>query len=91
MDSLKGHTPGAKKPTTVSTKRQRIAMLAKREPKINFSSLAYHMDIEWLREAYRLTRKDGASGIDGQTSADYAANLKENLQSLLDRAKSGRS
>ena len=40
--------------------------------------------------AYRRTRKDGAVGIDGQTAADYAEDLEVNLQSLLDRAKSGR-
>jgi RNA-directed DNA polymerase len=28
-------------------------------------------------------------GIDGQTAKDYGANLEENPQSLLDRAKSG--
>jgi group II intron reverse transcriptase/maturase len=47
------------------------------------------MDIDWLREAYRRTRKDGAVGVDGQTAAEYAENLEDNLQSLLDRAKSG--
>jgi four helix bundle protein len=39
---------------------------------------------------YQRTRKDGAVGIDGQTAEEYAAKLDENLQSLLDRAKSGR-
>jgi hypothetical protein len=37
---------------------------------MGFTSLAYHMDLEWLREAYRRTRKDGAAGVDGQTSGD---------------------
>jgi group II intron reverse transcriptase/maturase len=40
-------------------------------------------------EAHRRTRKDGASGVDGQTAAQYAANLEGNLRSLLDRAKGG--
>ena len=35
-------------------------------------------------------RKSGAVGIDGQTAAEYGANLESNLQSLLDRFKSGR-
>lgn len=47
------------------------------------------MDIDWLKEAYRQTRKDGAAGVDGQTGKDYAENLEENLESLLNRAKSG--
>lgn len=41
-------------------------------------------------EAYRQTRKDGAPGVDGVTAAEYEANLGANLQSLLDRIKSGR-
>lgn len=31
----------------------------------------------------------GAAGVDGQTAAEYEANLEGNLRSLLDRAKSG--
>jgi group II intron reverse transcriptase/maturase len=54
-----------------------------------FTTLAHHIDVKLLREAYRRTRKDGAPGIDGQTAAEYEANLEENLQSLVDRLKSG--
>jgi RNA-directed DNA polymerase len=53
------------------------------------TSLAHHIDIDWLREAHRRTRKDGAVGVDEQTAAEYAVNLEQNLSSLLDRAKSG--
>lgn len=77
-------------PENVSTKQERIATLAKQSPEMGFTSLAYMMDLEWLREAYRRTRKDGAVGIDGQTAADYERDLEHNLQSLLDRAQSGR-
>jgi len=80
---------GASKPSTVSPKQQRIAELAKQAPQMSFTSLAYHMDIDWLTEAYEATRKDGAVGVDEQTADAYGAKLRENLQSLLDRAKSG--
>ena len=43
-----------------------------------------------MKEAYRLTREDGAPGIDGVTAADYEVNLEANLLDLLDRVKSGR-
>lgn len=43
-----------------------------------------------MKEAYRLTRKDGAPGIDGVTAATYEVNLEANLCGLLDRIKSGR-
>jgi group II intron reverse transcriptase/maturase len=56
---------------------------------MGFTSLNHYIDLSWLQEAYRRTRKDGAVGVDGQTAADYEANLKENLRSLLNRAKSG--
>jgi len=79
----------ASKLGTVSTRRQRIAELAKQSPQMGFTSLAYFIDLDWLHEAYQRTRKDGATGVDGQTAADYAANLEKNLQALLDRAKSG--
>ena len=75
---------------SVSTKLQRIAQLAGENRKRALVSLAHHIDVDFLREAYRRTRKDGAPGVDGQTAAMYEENLEENLQSLLDRFKSGR-
>jgi len=81
---------GISEPPTISTRLQRIAELASQTPKMKLTSLAHHIDIEWLREAYRRTRKDGAVGIDGQTASGYAENLDENLRSLLERFKSGR-
>ena len=73
----------------VSTRLQRIADLAREDRQRSFLSLAHHIDIELLREAFRRTRKDGAPGVDGQTAAEYGEHLEENLQSLLDRFKSG--
>jgi group II intron reverse transcriptase/maturase len=73
----------------ISTKLERIAKQAKEMPGVALSTLAHHIDVAWLREAYRRTRKGGATGIDGQTAEQYAERLEENLQSLLDRAKSG--
>jgi len=58
-------------------------------PGAPLSTLAHHIDIAWLREAYRSTRKDAAVGVDGQTAAEYETKLETNLNSLLDRAKSG--
>jgi group II intron reverse transcriptase/maturase len=74
---------------TVFTKQEQIAELAKRHPTMALTSLNHHLDLDWLREAFRRTRKDGAPGVDGQTWADYATNLDENLRSLLERAKNG--
>ena len=80
---------GTQSPLDISTRLQRIAELARREPKLALNTLAHHIDIEVLHEAYRRTRKDGAVGVDGGTAASYAKNLDENLRRLLDRFKSG--
>lgn len=74
---------------TVSTKIERIAKLAREMPDRPLTTLAHHIDMDWLREAYRRTRKDGARGVDGQSAEQYAERLEDNLRSLLDRAKSG--
>jgi retron-type reverse transcriptase len=74
---------------TISTKLERIAKLATDAPGMAFQTLAHHIDIDWLHEAYRRTRKDGAPGVDGQSAQEYATKLEGNLRSLLDRAKSG--
>src|SRR5215208_557573 len=80
---------GASEPVDVSTKQQRIAQLARQSPEMGFTSLAHFIDFDWLLLAYEKTRKDGAVGIDGQTAADDAGDLKGNLLSLRERAKSG--
>ena len=80
---------GASEPVDVSTKQRRIAELARQSPEMGVTSLAHFIDIDWLREAYRRTRKDGAVGVDGQSGEDYAVDLEGNLRSLLERAKSG--
>src|SRR5258708_29681639 len=53
-------------------------------------SLHHVIDLDWMMEAYRLTRKDGAPGIDGVAAADYEVSLEANLLDLLDRIQSGR-
>jgi retron-type reverse transcriptase len=78
---------GTSKPVGVYTKLQRIAELARQMPDRQLTSLSYHIDVEWLKEAYRRTRKDGAVGVDGQSAQQYAANLDANLESLLTRVK----
>ena len=53
------------------------------------TTLAHDIDVEFLREAYRRTRKGGAAGVDGQTAASYEQNVEENPRALLGRFKAG--
>ena len=75
--------------TDVLTKQRRIAELARIHPEVSFTSLAHHIDLQWLHEAFQRTRKDAAVGVDGQTAEEYAKNLGGNLRDLLERAKAG--
>jgi len=75
--------------SNVSTIQQRIAAVAQRSPEIAFTSLSHYIDLEWLEAAYHQTRKDGTAGVDDVTGKEYAENLHDNLQNLLDRLKSG--
>jgi RNA-directed DNA polymerase len=74
---------------SVTTKLQRIAELASKDRRRVFTSVAHVIDLEWMKEAYRRTRKDGATGVDDCTAADYAANLEVNLSALAQRVRSG--
>ena len=85
-----GNTGRDMSSANLSTKRRWIAELARRKPGEVLTSLHHVIDLEWMREAYERTRKDGATGIDGVTAADYEAKLETNLVDLLDRIKSGR-
>jgi RNA-directed DNA polymerase len=81
--------PGRSSPESISTKLQRIAVLAREDPKRILTTLAHHIDADWLQEAYRLVRKGGATGVDGQTAEEYGVALQANLESLLQRLKTG--
>jgi len=77
---------------SVLTKQSRIAKLAGEAPQRVLTTLSHHMDIAWLYEAHRRTRKDAAPGVDGVSGQGYAENeeeLQAKLQSLLDQAKGG--
>jgi group II intron reverse transcriptase/maturase len=89
MESLEGNMADTPRSGTVSTRLQRIATLANQMPGEALTTLAQHIDMDWLKEAYRRTRKDGAPGVDGKTAEGFATDLEANLQVLLDRAKSG--
>ncbi|MEK7993682.1 MAG: group II intron reverse transcriptase/maturase [Planctomycetota bacterium] len=75
---------------TVSTRQAQIAYWAQKHPAEACVSLNHFLDEEWLQEAFRLTRRDGATGVDGITKQDYEQDLAANLRDLSDRARSGR-
>jgi RNA-directed DNA polymerase len=74
----------------ISTRQEKIAQRSRQAPSMVWTTLAHHIDVEWLGEAYRRTRKDGAVGVDGVTAQEYEAALLANLEDLLERFRTGR-
>lgn len=77
---------GKNSPQTVSTKQARIAMLTQKYDR-PIRGLSTMIDLEWLVEAHRRTRKGGAVGVDGVSSEAYGRDLEGNLEDLLVRMK----
>jgi RNA-directed DNA polymerase len=60
----------------------RIAELAKEDPKRQFYSIAHLITVEKLYEAFRSLRKNASAGIDGVTYLEYEPNAEENIRQL---------
>ena len=75
---------------TVSLKLDQLREQARRCPERVFTTLHHLVDVDFLREAYRQTRKSAAPGADYVTAEDYAEHLESNLISLHARYKEGR-
>lgn len=73
----------------VLTKQARIAELARKLPGRLLVSLNHYLDMDWMQEACKKTRKDGAPGVDGMEWAEYSQDLPKRLEELLNRAKGG--
>jgi len=82
-----GETPGS---PTVSRKLQRIAEQAQRYPAMVFDNVLHLIDQEFLREAYRQTRRNSAPGVDQVTAQQYAEHLEDNLRDLHERLRDNR-
>jgi group II intron reverse transcriptase/maturase len=87
---MEGKMGDTQRSQTVSTKLHQIAKQARDYPEQVFTSLAHLMDVDFLSEAYRKTRKDGSPGIDGIRAEEYARNLEENLCNLHSRLRENR-
>jgi RNA-directed DNA polymerase len=68
----------------------RIAELAKEDPKRQFYSIAHLITVGALQEAFRSLRKDASAGIDGVTYQQYETNAEENIRKLHQQLKEGK-
>ena len=89
MEPLLGDMNDTQRSEEVYTVQQRIAELARERPQECFTALNHYLSVEWLRAAYYRVKPDSAPGVDGQKWSQYGEKLEENLNRLLQQAKSG--
>jgi len=70
---------------SVQTKLQRIALKASKDKGCQFTSLFHLMNKELLLECFTQLKGNAASGIDNITKENYANNLDNNLEDLINR------
>ena len=83
------HAPKVQLAGSVLTRQRRIAHIAQKYADSHMTTLAHHMDASWMHEVFSRVKKKSAPGVDGMSVAEYAKELGENLEGLLERAKSG--
>ena len=78
-----------RRPSTPSA-LERVRQAAKRDRKQRFTALLHHVyDLDRLRLAYRLLKRDVAAGMDGETWRHYGERLEDNLRDLSERLRKG--
>jgi RNA-directed DNA polymerase len=68
----------------------RIAELAKEDPKRQFLSIAHLITVEKLYAAFLSLRKDASAGIDGVTYEEYEKDAARSVCRLHGRLKEGK-
>jgi RNA-directed DNA polymerase len=73
----------------MSTKLDRVAELAREDPKRQFFSIAHLITPQALEAAFRSLRKAASAGVDGVTYEEYEANAGRNIRQLHQRLTDG--
>jgi RNA-directed DNA polymerase len=71
----------------METQLTRIAEVARKRPKEQFTSLAHLINEEMLTKCHEEMDARKATGVDQITKEEYAKNLRENIQNLIKRMK----
>jgi RNA-directed DNA polymerase len=75
--------------TSISTRLQRIAEIAKKHPKEALKTLAHHIDVAMLEDVFGRLRPDAATGVDKETYEQLAARRVQRFPELREEMHSG--
>lgn len=90
MNSVRNHDRYDRKRRRMSLKLQAVRERAKRDPKVQFQSLAHHIDASLLTSVYGRLRKKAAVGVDGCTHEEYGTELESRIGDLHRRLRTKR-
>ena len=71
----------------METKLQAITQRTREDPELRFTSLAHHLNEDFLKECFEELKRGKAPGIDGVTVREYEVNLEKNIENLVNRLK----
>jgi group II intron reverse transcriptase/maturase len=71
----------------MSTKLGEIAAKAKADPNLRFTALAHILTPEFLMETWRQMNRRGASGVDGESTAEFERVLEQRCVDIVARLK----
>ena len=67
----------------------RVRRAAKEDPRLRFTALLHHVNVELLRSSYQSLKKQAAAGVDGVTWEAYGEGLEDRLMDLHGRIHRG--
>ena len=73
----------------MSTKLGQIAKKAKLDRQVRFTSLAHLLTPEFLKETWRMLNRKAASGIDGESTEQFASEMEERVEEICKQLRAG--
>jgi len=72
-----------------STQLGQIAKKAKLDRQVRFTSLAHLLTPAFLKETWRMMNRKAASGIDGESTEQFASEMEERVEEICKQLRAG--
>jgi len=73
----------------MSTQLGQIAKKAKLDRQVRFTSLAHLLTPAFLKETWRMMNRKAASGIDGESTEQFASEMEERVEEICKQLRAG--
>ena len=73
----------------MSTQLGQIAKKAKLDRQVRFTSLAHLLTPAFLKETWRMMNRKAASGIDGESTEQFASEMEERVEEICEQLRAG--